>query len=72
MAVSEIIHRTGKLVPIINDFLYAKVMKIAAIILVCWSLVQAQGIIERHFLYRQYTVKRECLSAINVCLRDTD
>ena len=61
MAASEIIHRTGKLVPIINDFLYAKVMKIAAIFLVCWSLVQAQGIYrEIYFLYRQYTVKREC------------
>ena len=50
MAVSGIIHCTGKLVPIINDFLYAKVMKIAAIFLVCWSLVQAQGIYrEIHF-----------------------
>ena len=60
MAVSEIIHRTGKLVPIINDFLYAKVMKIAAIFLVCWFFVQAQGIYrEIYILYRQYTVKRE-------------
>ena len=60
MAVYEIIHCTGKVVPIINDCLYTKVMKIAAIFLVCWSLVQAQGIYrEIFFLYRQYTVKRE-------------
>ena len=50
MAVSEIIHSAQEnWFQNIDDFLYAKVMKITAIFLVCWSLVQAQGI-ERHFL----------------------